>query len=952
MPRQIDLSPQNLSVNNDPNNQLGFTQEQVVNLRSQIPVALEKAELEFINAVLQAIDQATGLDLESFTQQAQAGITYTGNLATDLWNYIFGTNTVANEANTLATQAWTELEDFFETGDFSDLTTAMQSIFQAIFGSSTSLGLVGSIPAPAVVNVTQDLQPVFDFPDAQSVSAGGQWSWDGTVDHTGITGSGSALCVANGLLQALKGIPGAVQSGQIVTASGRVQWSGLTYTGSNPVQIQLVPYSRVGSELVAGTPFEVAQLASPASSGSWTYLSGTYTVPSSGVDAVQLRLVVAGNATAGSVWFDDCECNVSGGYLATLQNDLTDLQTDSTASTAAFATFITSVESAISGYTNWSTFIAAIESAWVTYSTAESALTSSAVFTLQNFFNTLLGISPSTGLVSGNKVASSTGLSSLQADWTQVVNFWDNLFGISGANPTTSQVAPGSVGNVLGGASLGSDVSTVHTTAVNGSSWSTRLTNDLLTLLDVFHVTYTSTQWNAAWADLLALFGIVNSVTTPTNPVPTIGSAITSAQSTANTGVTNASTAQTTANTAVTNASTAQSTANTGVTNAATAQTSANTGLSWGTRLTNDLTITSDVFHLVYQAGSSGDAPGTLGTNGKPTWYSAWNDILALNGVVNSVTAPTDPAPTTGASITAAAAAATTAGTNASMALSNASAVATTAQAITDGIYQSQNGGTSTGNPTTTIVPSLTNIPASNIVGQHGATPVFGALGAGNKTSGTLASPQSISFTHTPVATDTMVVVLLEGTGPGNSSNGSGVTMSATYGGTAMTAVGPILVTGGKNSSGDWGYAQAFTYKITAGTTSTSTVAAQISGGGVYNLTEFMGNSYSCSASKVSNYDYTIAAAPTSPASQTITGTDSSKLLIGFFGGISIGAWSSFTGGTQRYNQQGAGTYGAESACAFGDTTPGSGVTSVTFSAAHVATSNSQFLGMILELSN
>jgi hypothetical protein len=56
------------------------------------------------------------------------------------------------------------------------------------------------------------------------------------------------------------------------------------------------------------------------------------------------------------------------------------------------------------------------------------------------------------------------------------------------------------------------------------------------------------------------------------------------AQSTANTGVTNAAAAQTTANTGVANAAAAQTTANTAVTNAATAQTAANTA---NTALTN-----------------------------------------------------------------------------------------------------------------------------------------------------------------------------------------------------------------------------------------------------------------------------------------------------------------------------------------------------------------------------
>lgn len=75
---------------------------------------------------------------------------------------------------------------------------------------------------------------------------------------------------------------------------------------------------------------------------------------------------------------------------------------------------------------------------------------------------------------------------------------------------------------------------------------------------------------------------------------------------------------------------------------------------AWPKRLSNDLTILFDVFHWTYEAGSVGDAPGTLGTNGKATWYSAWNDLLSLVGIVNSTSAPIVTAPTIGESITTA----------------------------------------------------------------------------------------------------------------------------------------------------------------------------------------------------------------------------------------------------------------------------------------------------------
>lgn len=148
MPRQIDLRPQNLKVTNNPNNQLGFTQEQIVHLQDQIPAALEKAELTFINSVLAAIDQATGLDLEKFTQDALTHITYTGNLASDLWNYYVGTNTTANNAwtnweTTLANLGQATIADF--TAWLSTIrgdASALQSDFAA--GQAAFATLVSS----------------------------------------------------------------------------------------------------------------------------------------------------------------------------------------------------------------------------------------------------------------------------------------------------------------------------------------------------------------------------------------------------------------------------------------------------------------------------------------------------------------------------------------------------------------------------------------------------------------------------------------------------------------------------------------------------------------------------------------------------------------------------------------------------------------------------------------
>jgi hypothetical protein len=429
----------------------------VAELTNLPELALEAIE-QGITQFLTYLDQATGLDLLPFWTAVEAVISSLTTLFGEL-NPGGGTFNPVAALETLLNLIVTNSSSLPGTliTDLTGVWGGLDQAFQSIFGSSTNFGLVGSIPAPAVTNVTQSLQPVFDFPDAASVSAAGQWSWDGTEDHTGATGSGSAKVVANGVLQALKGIPGSVQPGQVVAPSAYVMWSGLTTSGSNPIQLQLVPYSQSGSTLVAGTAFEVAQIASPASSGSWTPLTGTYTVPSSGVVAVQLRLVVTGNATAGSVWWDDCTLDVSGGFLSGLQSDTTNI-IDSFAPGGTSAEFIT-------GVTNLLALVG------LTPSSVGGATNLTTLWT--NIVNTF--INP-LGVIEQSAI---TGLTSL----------WGGVFGTT--TPTSSTpVQAASVQNVLGGSTLGADL-TALATNLFGSATPGVTTGSLQNIADALHqVTY------------------------------------------------------------------------------------------------------------------------------------------------------------------------------------------------------------------------------------------------------------------------------------------------------------------------------------------------------------------------------------------------------------------------------------------------------------------------------
>lgn len=167
MPRQIDLFPQNLQVNHDPTQQLGLTTGQLDGLQNEIPAALEKATTVFFNSILEAIDQATGLDLvdwskqlqalfsgntnwlEVFTQSAQTAFTnwdtlftelgFTTSTAEELASWLTGVNQTANSSQTLATTAivtstqglgyWTGLLAALEQGNVAELSAWLTTAF-------------------------------------------------------------------------------------------------------------------------------------------------------------------------------------------------------------------------------------------------------------------------------------------------------------------------------------------------------------------------------------------------------------------------------------------------------------------------------------------------------------------------------------------------------------------------------------------------------------------------------------------------------------------------------------------------------------------------------------------------------------------------------------------------------------------------------------------------------
>jgi hypothetical protein len=385
-----------------------------------------------------------------------------------------------------------DIEAFLSTGNWSDLTSAFTSFFQLVFGSNTAPSLFASIAAPVVTDTPASVQTVSNFPNAASIQAGGGWSWDPTVTYEG--SAGSLKFVASGVLSpSMRGVMVPVQPGQLVSVPDAVvQWSGLSASGS-PIQIQFVPYSAVSTPGafgtvvtpgVAGAAVLLSEVTSPGSSSSWVGLTpvtgsgvsaGVYTVPSSGVGFVQIRLVVTAAATAGSVWWNACSDAISGGFLPTLASDFATLQSDFAANNAAFATFLQAALATIEAGGSFSTIVTALEAEWMTYTTTASGLLSSEIFTIQQLLSSLLDINTSTGLMSALNVSNVLGSSSLGADVQAILDNIANALGHSGTGHTLANIEsylglipPANVTNVLGGSNLGADVQAIVDKLSNG----------------------------------------------------------------------------------------------------------------------------------------------------------------------------------------------------------------------------------------------------------------------------------------------------------------------------------------------------------------------------------------------------------------------------------------------------------------------------------------------------
>lgn len=186
------------------------------------------------------------------------------------------------------------------------------------------------IPAGSISNVQPNLQLDPGFDDSESLGdEGPAWTReypdplitdpDFVWDLIGHTADGSATVHATGTEHGLQGSVVPVEPGQTFDLAAWVTWAGVTATGS-PFALQVMTDT--------GAITDIAAVASPAASGGWAQIAGSYTVPS-GVETIRIRLCVKASVTVGQVWFDDATIRrtslMQKGFISGLVDDLTEI---------------------------------------------------------------------------------------------------------------------------------------------------------------------------------------------------------------------------------------------------------------------------------------------------------------------------------------------------------------------------------------------------------------------------------------------------------------------------------------------------------------------------------------------------------------------------------------------------------------------------------------------------
>ena len=197
-----------------------------------------------------------------------------------------------------------------------------------------SFNLTGFIPdelmAMLPIGHVGDTQPnlVTDqaFASEAAVQAGNGWSWDGSVSRPGSSGGSAKATCTGGVNQLFSNLV-AVAVNQKLDVSAYVKWTKASSIASS-APVLSVGVRAYNGESVLYTQ-SVATITATGTSGGWSQISGTHTVPSSNVTHARLVLS-ATNGPAGTLaWFDDATMKktskLSQGLVTDLTSDLGEL---------------------------------------------------------------------------------------------------------------------------------------------------------------------------------------------------------------------------------------------------------------------------------------------------------------------------------------------------------------------------------------------------------------------------------------------------------------------------------------------------------------------------------------------------------------------------------------------------------------------------------------------------
>lgn len=277
MPRSVDLVPQNFKTEYDPTNQLAQdpalkkTINNLGDVLKQLPVMIQKELQRLIDSLL--------------------GI---------------------------ATNPIPEIIEWLD-----ELKKGIANVLSWI-----KPGLLPLIPLSQIGEWFPNLLLNGGFDTDAAVADNPDWLWDGTIGRTSPLGSVKAVMAGTAKYLHSNAIP--VAKKQHLELEVFTRWQGLAAgAGTNPIRLVVTSY-------LAGNPVSSTVVGqhqpSAADSSGWVELHGTYTVPDTGVDEVRTTLLVTGDATAGTVWFDDADTWKTGklpqDYVQDLVTQLEQFGTD------------------------------------------------------------------------------------------------------------------------------------------------------------------------------------------------------------------------------------------------------------------------------------------------------------------------------------------------------------------------------------------------------------------------------------------------------------------------------------------------------------------------------------------------------------------------------------------------------------------------------------------------